>query len=182
MAAPELFERLPWTRDPDGTWRRLLPGEDVDLEALDDDEGDPDVAVVPTSILPFPWETFPRQFLGPIEGPENPRTAPSSPFELAFVVGDAEARPPAGTPPPIDFYALDDEPPAVGPVPSMADAKEACENAVKKVEGQVRLPTNVGADLWDQLLKVLLDIREKAPTAEERAPKTEEEWKEIVKG
>ena len=64
----------------------------------------------------------------------------------------------------------------------MADAVEACENAVKKVEGQVRLPTNVGADLWDQLLGVLLDIREKAPTAEERAPKTEEEMKEIVKG
>ena len=95
---------MPWTRDPDGTWRRLLPGEDVDLEALDDDEGGPDVAVVPTSILPFPWETFPRQFLGPIEGPENPRTAPwkrdpdgtwcRSPFELAFVVGE-DARPPS---------------------------------------------------------------------------------------
>ena len=107
MAAPELFERLPWTRDPDGTWRRLLPGEDVDLEALDDEippaEKSPDVALVPWGLVPLPWETFPRPFLGPIEGPENPRTAPTSPFELAFVGGDDEARPPAGTPPPIDF-------------------------------------------------------------------------------
>ena len=159
------------------------------MEALDDEippadhsaEKTPDVALVPALLLPLPWETFPRPFLGPIEGPENNRTAPTSPFELAFVVGE-DPRPPAGTPPPIDFYALDDEPPAAGPVPSMADAVEACENAVKKLEGQLRLPTNVGADLWEKTLGVLLDIREKAPTAEERAPKAEEEMKEIVKG
>ena len=81
------------------------------------------------------------------------------------------------------FYSLDDEPPAAYlPKPTLADAVEACENAVKKLEGQLRLPTNVGADLWDEVLKVLLDVREKKPTAEERAPKTEEELKEIVKG